>query len=368
MKKRSPAMKGKPKTLKDESQTSLSRRCESEGDDSSQMPRLADAIEVLRGLACSSTQCVVRLVNDRGTLLLINDSHCSLVDERAENLLGQPFTIMFASEDSDFHLKRFCSLVLGRKSPGHIETHYVLRNGRRVWFEEEHLFLRLGAENVLVLTICRDITGRKTADEHLTHERNLLRTLIESMPDKIYIKDSNCRYVMNNRAHLQSLGLTKQEECFGKSAFDFFPQELAQRFYADEQILLKSGEPLIGREEEISALPGEDSIWHLTTKVPLRDGHGNISGLIGISRDITGLKRLQIEREGLIADLQKALVSIKRLNGLVPICAWCKRIRKDDGYWASLEQYIVEHSEAVLSHGICPDCARRVEPPDPVKS
>jgi hypothetical protein len=73
-------------------------------------------------------------------------------------------------------------------------------------------------------------------------------------------------------------------------------------------------------------------------------------------------KRAEAEREKLIVDLQDAVARINRLNGLLPICAHCKNIRDDKGYWTQIESYIREHSEAEFSHGICPDCAKKLYP------
>ncbi|MFA5353587.1 MAG: response regulator [Thermodesulfovibrionales bacterium] len=73
-------------------------------------------------------------------------------------------------------------------------------------------------------------------------------------------------------------------------------------------------------------------------------------------------KRLEREREQLIRELQAALATVKTLSGFLPICASCKKIRNDKGYWEQIEAYISEHSEAEFSHGICPDCARRLYP------
>lgn len=72
--------------------------------------------------------------------------------------------------------------------------------------------------------------------------------------------------------------------------------------------------------------------------------------------------KLEEERERLIAELQDALATIKTLVGLIPMCASCKKIRDDEGYWQSVERYIEEHSYAEFSHGICPDCLRKLYP------
>lgn len=71
-------------------------------------------------------------------------------------------------------------------------------------------------------------------------------------------------------------------------------------------------------------------------------------------------RKAQVERERLISDLQEALTNIKRLSGLLPICAWCKKIRDDKGYWQQVEQYVHDHSEADFSHSICPECSAKV--------
>lgn len=86
---------------------------------------------------------------------------------------------------------------------------------------------------------------------------------------------------------------------------------------------------------------------------------------IGIDRDVTEQRRLEAEREKLISELQQAVLDINMLSGLVPICASCKKIRDDHGYWTQIEQYIQEHSSAKFSHGICPDCTRKYFPDTP---
>lgn len=83
---------------------------------------------------------------------------------------------------------------------------------------------------------------------------------------------------------------------------------------------------------------------------------------MGIVRDISNRKRMEKEREELIQRLQDALSRVKKLSGLLPICASCKKIRDDKGYWNQIETYIRAHSEADFSHGICPECAKKLYP------
>ena len=78
-------------------------------------------------------------------------------------------------------------------------------------------------------------------------------------------------------------------------------------------------------------------------------------------------KQMEVEREHLIEELQEALKEIRKLSGLLPICMYCKKIRDDEGYWNQIESFIAEHSEAMFSHGICPDCFQRLYPDDPAE-
>jgi len=88
----------------------------------------------------------------------------------------------------------------------------------------------------------------------------------------------------------------------------------------------------------------------------VRNPAGKIIGISKILRDITALKQQQLEREQLITELQKALAEIRTLSGLLPICASCKQVRDDQGYWNQIETYISKHTKAKFSHGSCPSC------------
>ena len=90
--------------------------------------------------------------------------------------------------------------------------------------------------------------------------------------------------------------------------------------------------------------------------------NNSIAGYVVIARDITKQKQIQAERENLIKELQDALSNIKVLRGLLPICANCKKVRDDKGYWQDVTVYIQEHTEADFSHGICPDCMEKLYP------
>ncbi|MGO9270754.1 MAG: PAS domain S-box protein, partial [Terriglobia bacterium] len=139
-----------------------------------------------------------------------------------------------------------------------------------------------------------DITERKRAEEALAGERNLLRTLIDNLPDFIFVKDSQSRMLINNIAHRRLLGAGSEDEVKGKTDFDFFSPELARHYYADDQAVTLSGRPLMNREETTVDRDG-NSQWLLTTKVPWFGRDGKIAGIVGMCRNITERKQLELE-------------------------------------------------------------------------
>ncbi|RME72080.1 MAG: PAS domain S-box protein, partial [Chloroflexi bacterium] len=118
----------------------------------------------------------------------------------------------------------------------------------------------------------------------------LFRTIIDSIPDYICIKDTASRFILNNQAHLKSLGVKSQAEAVGRTVLDFFPPRLAHQFLADDREVLTSGLPITEKEELVTDREGNQR-WHLTSKVPLKNPQGDIIGLLCLSRDITHQKQ-----------------------------------------------------------------------------
>ncbi len=135
----------------------------------------------------------------------------------------------------------------------------------------------------------RDITERKRMEEVLAQERSLMRTLINNLPDSIYAKDSAGRKILANPADLKNLRCQTEAEAIGKTDFDLFPKEIAQKFHADDLKVIQ-GQPVINREEYFLDAEGKKQ-WLLTSKLPLRDQNERIIGLVGIGRDITKQKQ-----------------------------------------------------------------------------
>lgn len=201
----------------------------------------------------------------------------------------------------------------------------------------------------------------RRSDQAVQEERGRLRTLIDNLPESIYFKDRESRFLIANIEVTKRMGAASPDELIGKTDFDFVEKERAEKYYADEQQVIKTGKPLINHEE-ISRDTSGKTIWILTSKVPLRDKSGNIIGIVGMGRNITERKQFQEQQKKLMAELKKAIEKIKTLRGLLPICASCKRIRDDQGSWQQVESYIRDHSGAIFSHSLCPDCAKKIYP------
>lgn len=142
--------------------------------------------------------------------------------------------------------------------------------------------------------LTRDATAVKQAEAKLVEERNLLRTIIDHLPARIYVKDTASRYLLNNAAHLALLGLQRQQQAIGRTTLDFFPNDRGRQALLDDQQVLSSGQPILNQEKSDFGDANEVH-WSLTTKVPLRDVREQIIGLVGISQDITRRKLAEQE-------------------------------------------------------------------------
>lgn len=162
----------------------------------------------------------------------------------------------------------------------------------------------------------QDITERKLAEEALRNERILLRTLIDNLPHSVYVKDKDYRKIIANPANVSHTGLHSEAEVWGKTDFEMFSNELAEKFFEDDQKVIRDGQSVFNREEYIVDPSGKRR-WLLTTKVPLRDENGGINGLVGIGIDITERKRAEEAQE-------RERTLLRTLVDHLPLAVWVK--------------------------------------------
>jgi PAS domain S-box-containing protein len=146
--------------------------------------------------------------------------------------------------------------------------------------------------------VVEDISKHKEMAQTLAYEARFLQGLLDNIPDAIYFKDINNRFIKVNKFYSQGTGL-KPEEIIGKSDFDFFPHEQARQMFEDDTMVVKSGKPIVGKIEQ-TLLP--DGTWNqaITTKIAMYDTAGQIIGTMGITRDMTAYAHLEKERMGMV--------------------------------------------------------------------
>ncbi len=159
---------------------------------------------------------------------------------------------------------------------------------------------------IACVMILRDIAARRRAEEALAQEHNLLSSIINAMPDHVYVKDVKGRYILTNTAHRQYLHIEDVHAVEGKTDFDYFLPSIAAVFAADDRQVVETGESILNREEP-SMKPGEDrELWLETTKVPLRDTENQIVGLVGTSSDISARKADEEKLRRFAAQLERS--------------------------------------------------------------
>jgi PAS domain S-box-containing protein len=194
-------------------------------------------------------------------------------------------------------------------------------------------------------------------DAEAGHFIRFLTSVINSTDDPIFVKDENHKWVLLNDACCRQIGRDR-DVLIGKTDFDFHPKAEAEEFWKGDALVLQTGQTNLNREHVTYP---DGSVHVLSTKKSLLvDTETGKKYVVGMIRDITAQAALEAEREKLIVDLQDALLRIKTLKGLIPICAACKKVRSDNGYWQQVEVYVRDHSQADFTHGYCPECAAKI--------
>jgi len=292
---------------------------------------IAERTAHLNALIRHSPVAIISL-DVEGRIVLCNPAFEQLFLYAEKELLGRKVDQCIANGEMAEEAKDLTDRVMQAETV-HVTTQRFRRDGTLVHVELHAVPLRIDGKIAGTYGLYLDVTERKRAEEklkrytaeleaakivqekhteelallveELAREHDFLRSLMDNLPDYIYFKDRQSRFIRTNRAHAHALGLSDPTQAIGKTDFDFFSAEDAKNFFHDEEQVIQSGQPLIGRVEGARLADGQ--FRHLSTiKMPLRDAHGRITGLVGISRDITERMGAEEKLKRYAAELEAA--------------------------------------------------------------
>ncbi len=248
----------------------------------------------------------------------------------------------------------------GKEASNRHEFRIITKEGAEKWVELTGAPMVIGTEPAGAISMT-DITARKSAEKAHSEDVAKYRALFESANDAIFLLKGE-RIIDCNSKTLEMFSCTR-EQIVGETLYGFSPLLQSVGVSSKETIIRKITTVLSGEPQffEWRHCRYDRSVFD--TEVSLNRICFNDETLIQvIVRDITERKINEEQQKLLVCELREALAKVKILSGFLPICASCKKIRDDEGYWEQLEKYISDHSEVQFSHGICPECAERLYP------
>jgi diguanylate cyclase (GGDEF)-like protein/PAS domain S-box-containing protein len=226
-------------------------------------------------------------------ILDVNPKACEILGYSREELLQMTTADILTPEYLESDRPHYMQQMLNGEMKVYVSQRpYVRKDGSMVWTNRSISLVRDSAgEPLYFLRMMEDISERKKVEDALAQERLLLRTVIDALPERIYVRDLEGRIILPNAAYLKIRGFERHEDMIGKTVDELFPPDMANRYRKEDQTIIESGMPMADREGRtyVSDRSFSDR-WHLTSKVPLKDSAGKVFGLVGINRDITERK------------------------------------------------------------------------------
>ena len=232
----------------------------------------------------------------QGRFVFVNQNFCAALGKTQEQIIGRTDHDFFPSALADKYHADDLRVMATREAVDTIEANQTPQ-GDRIYVHVLKTPIYDSTGHVIgIQGIFWDVTERKKTEEALAYERDLLRALLENIPDRIYFKDVKSRFLRVSSSMARRLGLKDAMEVVGKTDFDYYPKVLANEFFADEQRIIGTGQPLINKLERLIDRDGRES-WASVTKVPIYNKAGAVTGIIGISRDVSKLKEAETALE-----------------------------------------------------------------------
>lgn len=237
----------------------------------------------------------IYILTPDGKFLFVNSVFAKSLGYSPKEFINLSIQQITHPHDYETAIKFFIDVAKGKRKHYQIEKRYISKNGH-IRYGKLNVSLidykKIKSKNIIALV--EDITEQVQIAEKLAAEQNLFYTLLENVPDSIYFKDLNSRFIKANKACSIKHGFAKPELIVGKTDSDSFGPEHTSQAYMDEQNIIKTGIPIIAKEEREDWQDGRTT-WASTSKMPLYDSKGNIIGTFGVSRDITQNKLIQEE-------------------------------------------------------------------------
>ena len=213
-----------------------------------------------------------------------------------------------------------------------------------------------------LIGVILDISDRKRAEEALSESEKRYRLIAETIRDCFWMATPNIDKMLYVSPAYETI--------WGRSCESLYesPRSFVDAIHPGDRnrvldVLEKHRSKVTSWNVDYRIVWPDGSIhWVEDRGFPVRDENGEWYLNIGVATDVTERKRLEEDKESVIVELQKALSEVKKLSGFLPICSSCKKIRDDKGYWSEIERYIGERTDTQFSHGICPDCMRKLYP------
>jgi PAS domain S-box-containing protein len=228
----------------------------------------------------------------QGRFTFANERLCKDLKKSLNELIGLTDYDLFSQAQAEQYRRDDAEIVRTRNRFETIETFQSPQGGQQYVQVLKSPVYDARGEIIGVQGIFWDVTERRKAEEALIQERTLLRTLMDNIPDTIYFKDRSSRFLRVNKALARRFGFASPDDVVGKTDFDIFAKEHAEPAFRDEQDVMRSGRPIIAKEE-LETTPDRWEAWVSTTKMPLLDIQGNVIGTFGVSRDITDRKLVE---------------------------------------------------------------------------
>lgn len=232
------------------------------------------------------------------------------------------------------------------------------KDGGLIHIEAEG-FLTTWQDRPAVAGTLVDISGRKKTEKVIRRQRDFLQDIIESITAPFYVIDANDYSIVMANSASGFRGLAGSKSCHALTHNRENPCH-SSGYPCPLETVRKTGKATTV-EHIHSDIDGNARTFEIHG-YPIADGKGVVIRMAEYCLDITERKQVEEEREHLVEQLQTAISQIKALEGLLSICSYCKKIKDDNGYWSQVEDYVRKHSEAEFSHGLCPDCARKLYP------